>query len=68
MSAGIPPDSVVYFLAECAGKLTSLPDSQQRQAHRLVMMLRNKSPKALRLAEMFDRGEISGNQLLEMMG
>lgn len=61
-----PPDSVIRFLDECVGKMATLPATQQRQAYRLVMRLRNGSQKALRLARMFDRGEISGDQLLEL--
>lgn len=65
--AYIPPDSVINFLAKCAGVFTSFPEFRQRQAFRLAVMLRNKSPKALRMAIRFDRGEISGGQLLELM-
>lgn len=34
---------------------------------RALMLLLNDSPKALRLARMVDRGEISGDTLLELV-
>ncbi len=35
---------------------------------KFLMLLLNDSPKAMRLAKMFDRGEIDGDTLLKMMG
>lgn len=60
------PDSVVHFLVESLGK-TTWTATRNRQAFRLVMMLQNQSPRALRLSAMFDRGEIGGERLLEMI-
>lgn len=60
------PGSVVRFLLDCSGS-TTLTEIRKRQSFRLSMMLQNGSPRALRLSEMYDRHEISGDQLLEMV-
>lgn len=63
----VPSAAVINFLVECTIKMRSLPETQQRQSFRLAIMLLNKSPRALRLARMYDSGEISGGQLLSLM-
>jgi hypothetical protein len=63
------PPSVIKFIWDCFERTTNGTATQaERQAlWRLAMHVRNGSPKGIELAEMFDRGAISGAELLERM-
>lgn len=45
-----------------------MTETQRKSTVRFLILLLNDSPKALRLAKMFDRGEIDGDTLLELIG
>jgi hypothetical protein len=50
-----------------AENLLKLSPWERGQFFRLLVRLRNDDPKALRLAEMADRGQITRRQLFEMV-
>lgn len=62
------PDSVIRFMMDNINLGDQLSEDRRDKVFRLSIKLRNESPSAIRLAESFDRGEISGKQLLDMMG
>ncbi|WP_018077200.1 hypothetical protein [Thiobacillus denitrificans] len=71
MSAIVPePASVLKSSLEFARcKIEAgLTEPERRSMVKFLMLLLNDSPKAMRLAKMFDRGEIDGDTLLKMMG
>lgn len=46
----------------------ALYEMRKRQLHNMLFRIRNGSAVAVRLCEMFDRGEIGGDRLLELLG
>lgn len=70
MSATVPEAaselqrSLAFVRCKIEGGLT---ETQRKSTVRFLILLLNDSPKALRLAKMFDRGEISGDTLLELV-
>lgn len=61
------PKSVILFAEQYAERLESGAEIQKPPLHRFLMLLRNGSPMAVEACKMFDRGEISGQQMLKMM-
>lgn len=61
----VPPSVCVFALAKTSEGLTEV---QQRHLFQFFIRLLNGSPKAQRLADRFDAGEIDGDTLLELMG
>lgn len=61
------PKSVIHFAERYAERLESGAETRKRPVHRFLMFLLNGSPKAVQACEMYDRGEISGAEMLEMM-
>jgi|GEM_PF-5746678 len=62
------PLSVIHFMSGLiAAGLDSLRPDRANQLYRLAFRLQNGSPGALKCAWAYDRGEISGEQLLELM-
>ncbi|MFA6064149.1 MAG: hypothetical protein WC736_16285 [Gallionella sp.] len=60
------PDSVFAFAWEKTSN--GLTEVHKRSLFQFFIRLRNESPKAQRLADRFDAGEIDGDTFLEMMG
>lgn len=46
----------------------ALFEMRKRQLYNMLMRIRNGSAVAVRLCEMFDRGEIGGDRLLDLLG
>lgn len=60
------PGSVARFIMDLVNLGHQLPGHQRDKLFRLSVKLRNGTPSAVRLAEQYDRGEIDGDQMLEM--
>lgn len=68
MAAGTEsvPQSVLHFAVDkISGDLT---EAHRKSLFKLLICLRNDSPRAHRLAKMYDQGQIDGDTLLKMMG
>lgn len=61
------PKSVIHFAERYAERLECGDETRKQPLHRFLMLLRNGSPKAIQACEMYDRGEISGVEMLEMV-
>lgn len=60
--------SIIHFAEGLIADPALLSDERRRaRLRRLLFRVVNGSPNALRLAERFERGEIDGDKLLEMM-
>lgn len=60
-----PPSVRDFVLAKTSEGLTEI---QKRRLFQFFVRLLNGSPKAQRLADRFDSGEIDGDTFLELMG
>lgn len=48
--------------------IVALFEKRKRELYRMLMRIRNGSPSAVRVCEMFDRGEIDGERMLGLLG
>ena len=61
-----PPPSFIRFMHGYWDTIMDVPETEWRQFFRLLVHVRNASPKGIRLAELFDRGEIDSSRMLEL--